>query len=99
MIVTVPNGLRLTGLMHQMRGYESVHPDHNYWFSYKTLETLLKKNSYQIDEMFTYSFYHRFKFKKLNRLPGFLLRRFIQRRNVFFASDGIIVVVRPALGS
>ena len=43
MIVTVPNGLRLTGLMRQIKGYEFVHPDHNYWFSYKTFETLMKK--------------------------------------------------------
>ena len=43
MIITVPNGLRLTGLGYTLRGYEFVHPDHNYWFSYKTLDTLLKK--------------------------------------------------------
>lgn len=43
MIVTVPNGLRLTGLMRQIKGYEFVHPDHNYWFSYMTVKTLMKK--------------------------------------------------------
>lgn len=57
MIITVPNGLRLTGLGYTLRGYEFVHPDHNYWFSYKTLDTLLKKNGYQIDEMLVYSFF------------------------------------------
>jgi len=57
MIITVPNGLRLTGLGYTLRGYEFVHPDHNYWFSYKTLETLLEKNGYQIDEMLVYSFF------------------------------------------
>ena len=57
MIITVPNGLRLTGLGYTLRGYEFVHPDHNYWFSYKTLSTLLEKNGYQIDEMLVYSTY------------------------------------------
>lgn len=58
MIVTVPNGLRLTGLMRQIKGYEFVHPDHNYWFSYMTVKTLMKKNGYKIEEMLTYSFFN-----------------------------------------
>lgn len=58
MIITVPNGLRLTGLMRQIKGYEFVHPDHNYWFSYKTIKTLMEKNGYNVDEMLTYSFFN-----------------------------------------
>lgn len=58
MIVTVPNGLRLTGLMRQIKGYEFVHPDHNYWFSYKTVKTLMEKNGYHIEEILTYSFFN-----------------------------------------
>lgn len=58
MIITVPNGLRLTGLMRQIKGYEFVHPDHNYWFSYMTVKTLMKKNGYNIEEMLTYSFFN-----------------------------------------
>ena len=58
MIVTVPNGLRLTGLMRQIKGYEFVHPDHNYWFSYMTIKTLMKKNGYNIEEMLVYSFFN-----------------------------------------
>jgi len=57
MIITVPNGLRLTGLGYTLRGYESVHPDHNYWFSYKTLDTLMKKNGYRVKEILVYSFF------------------------------------------
>jgi 2-polyprenyl-3-methyl-5-hydroxy-6-metoxy-1,4-benzoquinol methylase len=37
MIITVPNELRLTGLKRQIKGYEFVHPDHNYWFSYNVI--------------------------------------------------------------
>ena len=58
MILTVPNGLRLSGLMHQIKGYEFVHPDHNYWFSYMTVKTLMKKNGYNIEEMLVYSFFN-----------------------------------------
>jgi 2-polyprenyl-3-methyl-5-hydroxy-6-metoxy-1,4-benzoquinol methylase len=58
MIVTVPNGLRLTGLMCQIKGYEFVHPDHNYWFSYKTAKTLMEKNGYHIEEILAYSFFN-----------------------------------------
>ena len=58
MIITVPNGLRLTGLLRQMQGYELVHPDHNYWFSYKTIRTLMEKNGYDINEMLTYSLFN-----------------------------------------
>lgn len=58
MIITVPNGLRLTGLIRQIKGYEFVHPDHNYWFSYKTVNTLMEKNGYYIEEMLTYSFFN-----------------------------------------
>lgn len=57
MIITVPNGLRLTGLGYTLKGYEFVHPDHNYWFSYKTLDMLLGKNGYQIEQMLVYSFF------------------------------------------
>ena len=68
MIITVPNGLRLTGLIHQIKGYEFVHPDHNYWFSYKTLETLMRKNGYHIEELLVYSFFdHILSFGKMVR--------------------------------
>jgi len=56
MIITVPNGLRLTGLGYTLKGYESVHPDHNYWFSYKTLDALIKKNGYYVKEILVHSF-------------------------------------------
>jgi len=142
MIITVPNGLRLTGLGYTLRGYEFVHPDHNYFLIQK-LDTLL--NGHQIDEMLVYSFFDytvpllkkisekikqvfrisktqtalEIAIAKLNesnkedRLPSiqrnilktillsvkwvleFLIRRYLYHRNLFFVSDGIIVVVKP----
>lgn len=130
MIITVPNAFRITGRMDYIKGYEFVHPAHNYWFSWKTLSTLLKKNSYVIDEILAYSFidhktpimkkiikkYFGKKNKKnditiLNQknaskaiivkfsnrikvLLDILIRRYLYKRNPFFA-DGIIAIVRP----
>lgn len=135
MIITVPNGLRFTGLGHALRGYEFVHPDHNYWFSYRTLYALLKKNNYQIEDLRVYTFFdhnvsiskkiylrlkdimvkkkttnskksfgtenqvtpkdNSLRISSVKYLVEFLIRRCIYRRNPFFVSDGIIVVVKP----
>lgn len=57
LIITVPNGLSFTRIKPAMKGYESVHPDHNYWFSFKTLETLLRKNGYSIEKILVYTSY------------------------------------------
>jgi len=56
MILTTPNAFRFTEMSYNLKGYEFVHPDHNYWFSWKTLSTLLAKNRYEIKEVLTYSF-------------------------------------------
>jgi len=56
MILTTPNAFRYTEFAYNFKGYEFVHPDHNYWFSWKTLSTLLKKNGYVIKEIYAYSF-------------------------------------------
>ena len=56
MILTTPNAFRFTEFGYNFKGYEFVHPDHNYWFSWKTLSSLLIKNGYVINEILTYSF-------------------------------------------
>lgn len=56
MILTTPNAFRLTEMSYNLKGYEFVHPDHNYWFSWKTLSVLLTKNCYVINEILVYSF-------------------------------------------
>lgn len=56
MIVTVPNGLNFFEFSQNLKGYEHVHPDHNFWFSYKTIVTLMEKNGYIIDDMIGYNF-------------------------------------------
>jgi hypothetical protein len=56
LIITVPNAFRVDTLLQLLRGVEYVHPDHNYWFSYHTLTTLVRKKGYQISESYVYSF-------------------------------------------
>lgn len=78
MIITVPNCFRLTGLRYKLKGYEFVHPDHNYWFSYKTLLTLISKNGYVVKEILVYS-YSNYKMPSLRGLISKIESK-IQRR-------------------
>jgi len=55
LIITVPNAFRIDTLLQLFRGIEYVHPDHNYWFSYHTLTTLVQKKGYRIGEFYVYS--------------------------------------------
>jgi 2-polyprenyl-3-methyl-5-hydroxy-6-metoxy-1,4-benzoquinol methylase len=56
LIVSVPNAFSLTNLFSLARGKESVHPDHNYYFSRTTLRTLLAKNGLRVLEEYVYVF-------------------------------------------
>lgn len=56
LIISVPNAFRIDTLKHLLRGVEFIHPDHNYWFSYHTITTLLLKCGYEIQEVYVYSF-------------------------------------------
>jgi hypothetical protein len=55
LIITVPNAFRVSTLAWLLRGIEYVHPDHNYWFSYHTLTTLLQKNDFAIQGLYVYA--------------------------------------------
>ena len=106
MILTTPNAFRFSQLKYSLKGCELVHPDHNYWFSWKTLSTLLIKNGYRIEETLVYSFAewrlgslkNNIREEKscsfLKTIIGFLIRRYLYKKNPFFA-DGLIFVVRP----
>jgi SAM-dependent methyltransferase len=54
LLVTVPNCLRHTNYANALKGVEMVHPDHNYWFSPTTIQTLLNRNGYHIKDMKSY---------------------------------------------
>lgn len=55
MILTTPNAFGFTYLWRILCREELVHPDHNFYFSYTTLSTLLKKCGYQVIEFYWYS--------------------------------------------
>ncbi len=71
LIVTVPNAFRVDTLLWLLRGIEYIHPDHNYWFSYQTVTNLFRKNGFEIQQLYVYSFqlYNLFpsKFKRISR--------------------------------
>ncbi len=55
LIITVPNAFRIDTWLQLFRGIEYIHPDHNYWFSYHTLVTLIQKKGYKVGEFYVYS--------------------------------------------
>jgi hypothetical protein len=56
LIVSVPNAFSLTGLFTLARGMESVHSDHNFYFSRTTLHTLLAKSGLSPIQEYVYVF-------------------------------------------
>lgn len=57
LIVTVPNAYRYETLVWYLRGIEFVHPDHNFWFSYKTASQLLRSKGFLLKQVVAYSFH------------------------------------------
>lgn len=56
LIITVPNAFRLETLRQMLHGVEFVHPDHKYWFSYRTLCHLIRSAGLRVDEVYVYTF-------------------------------------------
>jgi 2-polyprenyl-3-methyl-5-hydroxy-6-metoxy-1,4-benzoquinol methylase len=83
MVLSVPNGLRLSGRFKLLHGYEEVNPDHNFWFSYSTITTLLRKNGYGIVDLVGYSYFdHRASLISLLFRPavnGSLVDKYVKR--------------------
>jgi hypothetical protein len=57
LLLTTPNATSLTNILANRHHQEAVHPEHNFWFSYHTLGTLLGKYGYQIGQIALYSQY------------------------------------------
>jgi len=55
LIITVPNAFRIDTLLWMLRGVEYVHPDHNYWFSYRTATNLIRKSGLAVQEVYAYT--------------------------------------------
>jgi len=103
MILTVPNAYRLRSLMRMLKRQEYIHPDHNYWFSYKTITTLVKKLGYKIDSIYVYTAKRSNVSACLTRenlplrwikcIAVLLLSSLLLRINSFFG-DGIILLLQ-----
>jgi 2-polyprenyl-3-methyl-5-hydroxy-6-metoxy-1,4-benzoquinol methylase len=57
LLITTPNATSLNNIITNLHHKETVHPDHNYWFSYHTLDSMLKKYGYQIRQIALYCQY------------------------------------------
>lgn len=57
LLLTTPNATSLTNIIANLHHQEAVHPEHNYWFSYRTIGTMLAKYGYQIRHIALYSQY------------------------------------------
>jgi hypothetical protein len=58
LLITTPNAASLANLLSYLHGQETVHPDHNFWFSYHTLKNLLAKYSYRVVSTALYTQYN-----------------------------------------
>ncbi len=96
-IVTVPNAFSVRGFMTiLLRQREIVRHDHHFYFSYVTLNSLLRHHGLTPVEWFTYSNL-RDGLKLPKRLAKKLLNQTIFRISPFVA-EGLIAVARPASG-
>src|SRR5438445_379078 len=98
LVLTTPNAHALTNTLGGLAGRELVNPDHVAWLSWRTLETLLSRHGWRLEELAYYRFPHvesgprapRLLFNAYQRaaLPLFRLRPNL--------ADGILVVARLA---
>lgn len=54
-IITVPNAFSIRSILAVMAGTELVHPDHKYYFSWRTLKSLLEQSAFEIVETHFYA--------------------------------------------
>ena len=103
LILTTPNAFRYRNLLLSIFKKEAIHPDHNYWFSWSSLNTILNKFGFRIEKTFLYNIYPKFsikpedniicKFKKLGfRIIDTVITKIVIPFVPFWA-DGLIVVV------
>lgn len=56
LIISVPNAFSVSNVLNMTRNVEHVHPDHNYYFSFVTLNNTLRKSGFSVTEKFVYIF-------------------------------------------
>jgi 2-polyprenyl-3-methyl-5-hydroxy-6-metoxy-1,4-benzoquinol methylase len=84
-IITTPNPYYFGSIYRALRGGEAVHPDHNFYFSFKTLNTVFRKSGFEGHVQFK---------AYLNLSASFhrrLVKRLIAKISPLYA-DGIIAI-------
>jgi SAM-dependent methyltransferase len=106
LVLTTPNAYRVLNFLAPLSGAELVHPDHTAWHSPRTLQTLLERNGWRVEE----AAYYRNPRRRVGRGKG--LRPFLAGhaanaaratlgaagRLAPYWSDGIVVWARPTDG-
>lgn len=55
-VITVPNAFSIRGLLHVLRGYEKVAPDHVSYYSYANVRELADRNGFRLDTVHWYRY-------------------------------------------
>jgi predicted TPR repeat methyltransferase len=92
-LLSVPNALSLRGVVDVMFGNENVHPDHKYYFSWKTIDTLLMQSGLSLERVLYYSNESRSESTARRLLKSCMNRVVLQRRP--HLAEGLIGVARP----
>ena len=56
MVITVPNAFSVRSLLHVLRGYEKVAPDHVSYYSYSNVRELAERNGFTLDRVNWYRY-------------------------------------------
>ena len=56
MVITVPNAFSVRSLLHVLRGYEKVAPDHVSYYSYSNVRELAERNGFSLDSVNWYRY-------------------------------------------
>lgn len=94
LVITTPNAHALTNTLGAFAGRELVNPDHVSWLSWRTLETLLSRHGWRLDDLAYYRFPH---VVSGPRAPRLAFNAYQQAARPLFRlrpslADGIVVV-------
>ena len=88
-IVSVPNGIAFRRGLKSLSGRETVHPDHNFYFSRKTLSQMLLSCGYEMVDI------HGFRMKRSEFFGAWISDLFASMFSQW-ACEGIIATARPS---
>ncbi|MEW6278106.1 MAG: methyltransferase domain-containing protein [Candidatus Eremiobacterota bacterium] len=97
-VLTIPHAFSFDVAWYLLRNVEQVHPDHNYWFSYRTIRTLLEKSGYRLDDVALYSSHYGIGWKPARGLRSRLkaaVAWLLSRPSPFLGANGLIVTASP----